>query len=429
MKVYAKDSMDRLGDDLTEEVLQYLTFEDKIRLECVSKQWKRCVFEKQFVIEIGDNKTQNSLNRLLDNRKQLNEELFESVLKKCPNIKKVNLLCKVFSEVLSLIGRYCHHLKSLTYCGYFDGKDGNIWSFFGIYGHKLEEFHCTAFPGSFQRIIKDEKKLLRLCSNIKTIFVWNSSVLFIEDKAFLPKLERIESNILITSENCNQLKILSDKYSQTMKTLNVDLNALTAEELKTCIECIARFENLKELKLEFNDMKITKPIYEGLILIGQKCNKILKLDLSIKCSVPITHRFFEIFTRFIAIRKLKINFHFNRGLSGSVECLKHCKQLNDIDIDFWKLKEEFFTNIELFVPKLQILRIKAYKQFSDSFINNFYSMKNIEKLHLNVFDNRMIDRKYYYFGKSLSEVMLSPNGMNVKHITHNCGLHQTYYLY
>ena len=49
-------------------------------------------------------------------------------------------------------------------------------------------------------------------------------------------------------------------------------------------------------------------------------------------------------------------------------------------------------------------------------------MKNIEKLHLNVFDNRMIDRKYYYFGKSLSEVMLSPNGMNVKHITHNCGL-------
>ena len=36
--------------------------------------------------------------------------------------------------------------------------------------------------------------------------------------------------------------------------------------------------------------------------------------------------------------------------------------------------------------------------------------------------NKTIDKNYYYFGKSLIEVMLSPNGMNVKHITHNCGL-------
>ena len=42
--VYGNDSMLRFGDDLTEEVLQYLTLEDKIRLECVSKQWQRCVY-------------------------------------------------------------------------------------------------------------------------------------------------------------------------------------------------------------------------------------------------------------------------------------------------------------------------------------------------------------------------------------------------
>ena len=53
MKVNAKNSFDRLGDDLTELILQYLTFEDKVRLECVSKQWRRLVFNKQFVIEFG----------------------------------------------------------------------------------------------------------------------------------------------------------------------------------------------------------------------------------------------------------------------------------------------------------------------------------------------------------------------------------------
>ena len=49
---FAKDSMEKFGDDLTELILQYLTLEDKVRLECVSKQWRRLVFNKQFTIEI-----------------------------------------------------------------------------------------------------------------------------------------------------------------------------------------------------------------------------------------------------------------------------------------------------------------------------------------------------------------------------------------
>ena len=93
-KVYANDSMDRFGDDLTEEILQYLTFADKVRLECVSKQWKRCVFQKQFVIEILNyfdlfifNRHKllyNSLNKLIvkDTNYHLEDKALESVLKK-----------------------------------------------------------------------------------------------------------------------------------------------------------------------------------------------------------------------------------------------------------------------------------------------------------------------------------------------------------
>ena len=96
--------MDRLGDDLTEEILQYLTFEDKIRLECMSKQWQRCVYRKQFVIEIGDNNTQNSLNKLLDEDEELlDEELLESVLKKCPNVKEFILYSDVYTPVNSSV--------------------------------------------------------------------------------------------------------------------------------------------------------------------------------------------------------------------------------------------------------------------------------------------------------------------------------------
>ena len=49
---YPKNCFDRFGDDLTELIVSYLWFEDKVRLECVSKQWRRLVFNKQFELNI-----------------------------------------------------------------------------------------------------------------------------------------------------------------------------------------------------------------------------------------------------------------------------------------------------------------------------------------------------------------------------------------
>ena len=291
-KVYAKDSMDRFGDDLTEEVLQYLTSEDKIRLECVSKQWQRCVYQRQYVIRIdyfGDEEQRNLLNGVIfvfnNFLRLLNEEYFESVLKKCPNIKKVIILnISTESEDLSLIGLYCHRIKSLTFLINFVED----LSFFRMYGHKLEEL------GLFGDNI-EMHQILSFCPNLKKVFIFGNFNLITENKDFLPKLERIYQNFY--SKDLNQMKILSDKYSQTMKTLNIELNDVTIKELKTCIECIARFENLKELKIEIKTVKTIQPIDDCLSLIGQKCNKLLKLDLNIAQSVPISYRFFYIFSK------------------------------------------------------------------------------------------------------------------------------------
>ena len=148
---YEKDSMDRFGDDLTQEVLQYLSLSDKLRLECVSKQWKNAmiaVFRKEFVIELNtvNPKTKhNSLNeffmfymfRQSDDR--LYEQRLESVLKKCPNITTVRLGMNVLSEMLSLFGRYCPKLKSLSYPCNAQHNVDKVLSFFSQYGRQLEE--------------------------------------------------------------------------------------------------------------------------------------------------------------------------------------------------------------------------------------------------------------------------------------------------
>ena len=304
MKVYAKDSMDRFGDDLTEEILQYLTFEDKVRLECVSKQWKRCVFQRQFIFEIDfySHESHNTLNKLIvkDENHHLNEEALESVLKKCPNIKKVKLsYFNVKSKVMLMFGQYCPHIKSLTH-----NSKSNV-RFYRKYGHKLEELILLR-----NRSNDEIKHSLKFCPNLKIFFSRNLSVLFDEDKEFLPKLEQFGENFEIIAEYVNKMQILVNKYSKTMKRLNVEFGKLTEEELKKCIECISRFQNLRQLELKFYSYPITEqPIDDCLSLIGQKCTKLLKLDLIIiNDSIPISDRFFDVFTHFKTLKNL--NFFY-----------------------------------------------------------------------------------------------------------------------
>ena len=191
-KFYAKDSMDRFGDDLTELILSFFTLEDALRLECVSKQWQRYIFGKQFRLMYNndDDHCSNSMQRLCGNRLS-SAEWIESVLKKCPNITKVYLYSEVKSEVLSLIGRYCSRLKSLTF--YTNGVDD--LDFAQSYGHRLKEL--TLFGDYIHSYSKPDdkqiKEFLKFCPNLKTINLENNSRIFREDNEFLPNLERIDS--------------------------------------------------------------------------------------------------------------------------------------------------------------------------------------------------------------------------------------------
>ena len=422
---YRKDSMDRFGDDLTEDILSYLWFEDKVRLECVSKQWRRLVFNKQFAIEFNYYESKHNLRRLVRICHPiaiLKRQELESILKKCPNITNVNIgFTNICNKELSLFGQYCPRLKSLRFC--VRGEED--LDFGRQYGHKLEELDLMG---------NDQDKFLRLCPNLKNLCFNKYYFPFTDflNKEFLPKVEYFGKYPSISFDRISELKILSDKYSKTMKSLNfdfMDVIRITAEELKTCFNCISWFEHLKELKLEFRYWYELEPIDDCLSLIGQKCNKLLKLDLKIITNFAISDRFFASFSQFKAIKKLKIDL-FDNELSGSIECFKHCKQLIELDINYRELREDFFANIASFVPKLQSLRIKTRNQFSDSFIDSFQQMKNIQLINYSVTDgyNKVIYTKNWYFGKSVSEVMLSPNGMNVKHINDNYGLiiHEEY---
>ena len=304
---------------------------------------------------------------------------------------------------LSLIGRYCHRIKSLKYSPICNEKMDETLSFFRMYGHKLEELYIFR---SFWNL----GKISEYCPNVKNFFQYHIVLKFFEMKEYLPKLEQYSYRFTSCYRDIERMIILSDNYSQSMKKFEACLYELTAEQLKTCSDCISRLENFNELKFEFTKMEIEEPIDDCLSLIGQKCNKLLKLDLRICYNVKISQQFFTIFSNFKVIKELSLSlpYNINTVLSRSVECFKHCKQLKHLDITYPGLREHFFANIASFVPKLQFLWITTEIQFSESFVDSFPPMKSM--LHLNLtlnnpsigYQNDRYFPKYHSKNKCLS---------------------------
>jgi hypothetical protein len=111
---------DRVCDDLCEVLLSYLSFEDKIRFECVSKQFQRYLYNKQNSLEIDEYYARRKYksNVLLINIAQnnrFNYKAFGSVLKKCKFIININFNCIKTQELIELIIKYCIHLKSIAF--------------------------------------------------------------------------------------------------------------------------------------------------------------------------------------------------------------------------------------------------------------------------------------------------------------------------
>src|SRR5258708_7801258 len=110
-----RDSFKRICDDLCEEILTHLSFNDKIAFECVSQQFMDCVFKRQKVLVLNRNKDcSNSLNKLLTRDNILffgiKSSTFKSVLKKVA-INYIEIVCDTNTdELLWLMAHNCTQL-------------------------------------------------------------------------------------------------------------------------------------------------------------------------------------------------------------------------------------------------------------------------------------------------------------------------------
>ena len=125
---------DRVCDDLCEVILQFLPLKDKLKLECVSKQFQRTALVSQRSMDLD----------IL----RISAENVEKLLKKLPNLKKIlwfkfentyqfEKIKLNSNDFIELIMKYCNNLTEFELTSNLLNKNDFEEKFFDKFGHKL----------------------------------------------------------------------------------------------------------------------------------------------------------------------------------------------------------------------------------------------------------------------------------------------------
>ena len=398
-RVYERASMERFGDDLTEDVLSYLWLKDKVKLEFVCKQWQRLVFNKQTELHISPHRDSYPTNSFHDRFvcknfvNHIDRRILESVLNKCPNISRVQIEFSDAEESLELVTKYCRRIDKLVIK--YDCNSESLIQFATKHGMWLQEF--TFRPKYSTDYLKE---FLQMCPNIKKIdlgFIRNLSM-FIESVSW-EKLKAIKT-IYIRANNSDQLEPLVTKYEKKLKELRIFMiKELSSDELKTCFAHISRFESLKSLEFYYVSGTTKQSINDCFPLLAKKCIKLRKFKF-FSDTFDESNRFLFALSEFRSLESLDVEFYpvFDDipQLEGSVECLKHMTRLKHLSISHWKLTQDFFANIQTVLPNIGYLNIKSRQIVRESLkllIESLQTMKYIQRVVSN-------DSKKFYYQKN-----------------------------
>jgi len=124
-----RQSFHRFCDDLCEEILAFLPINDKISLECVSKQFQSCIIRSQKVFELSESVTSESnLSKYL--LKNFKPSYFTDIFIDYETLIKVLCKFKFINRIIitkSHLGRYgrsnllnvitalCQHIYSIEF--------------------------------------------------------------------------------------------------------------------------------------------------------------------------------------------------------------------------------------------------------------------------------------------------------------------------
>ena len=411
---------ERICDDLCEQLLRYLSFEDRFRLESVSKQFQRTIFNQQLILDLDNNKLSFNINKLpkLINHLTMpsnlrsfanldaleDEELFaincrklEFVLKKSTNIREINIGHKTghkrdiclqnIDEVLQTITTFGNNLRSIGLrCDSLQLKTQTIVSFVAKFGLKLRSIE---FPDKYNTMYRFCRSLMKMCPNLLAL----NGIRFkhlIEENEILAKSVIKLKNFSIGSTDQKSFEMFVKHFSSKVIELSIDFIPENSEEEFELINSLSQFKCLQILeitsKLYFRDT--SNHLVRCLQSIATNCQNIkhLKFDVYIRDSMN-GKSFANCFEGFKSLRHLDfvcLGLDLSNDQKFCLRSLKNCRHLSHLKLDVTQLDEQFYEELDVIVPNLAELDLQIRCDITDKAIESIARLKRLKNLKITV---------------------------------------------
>ena len=372
---YRSDSFeDRFCDDLCEDILQYLSLEDKFRLECVSKQFERTVFKRQYELFLNVWEKKVFLrNRIRSdyNKGCVEDQIldpFKALLKKCPNVETIkldgpyydnrNYTTDKINQVYRLIFENCNNLSEVIVLNQID--DSNFEEFHRKFGPKVKYFR-------YHGHLRD----LNLFPNVEKI-----QISLEDDSIFaqlnLAKLKKLDLFLGHGQEHMVQTVI--DNFPE-LTHLYIDFDC---EDENAIYKPLKNISNLKHLiHFRFNNRSNkNKIICDLLKQMANNCQNLKSIDcrFDINDQNSDIKQLFSQFNTFSALKRLNLFLDLAADEEEtdeeqedidvnqlfSFELFKGFENITHLTLYFnlsQTLKESILKEIDINLPKLQYLEI------------------------------------------------------------------------
>ena len=357
--VNKKSFSDRICDDLCEEILQYLSLEDKLKLEGVSKQFQRTVLKHNELTIRSCNYMYKDILKdykyLFIERSFITMKSLEVLLKKFPNIRSIELQGyneSGFNPVIRLITKYCNNLRQFKM---YDNqiKDQNIKAFQRKFGPKLKnlvymnEIDYNLFPNIEELISYDKENIKLVLPHLK-----------------LKQLKKLKIDLKEGEE------YMIKTFVETFPTLtHLDYNYFSRDsDLNySSLNYISNLKNLIHFGFDYYLSELnTKLFCDSLKRMANNCQKLKSIDCCFKInSNSFIKQLFSTFEAFPALKRLNVRFHcfeedFNTNKWFPFEAFKRLSNLTHLTLQFpCHINLNYFKDIDIKLAKLQYLNFKT----------------------------------------------------------------------
>lgn len=399
--------VNRIYDDLCEDILQWLPVEDKIILSGVCRQFRRClraVRQRQQVLKL-DIELRNDRNNLnifmrhlsdLSLSEERKAKTFGRILTTFPNVNTIvfgknSKLYMIEDLLLTPLINYCPRLESITFSP-FNCSTKLVEDFAEHFGPRMKKVEFMDRIFMIRAFIQQSPGLQAIrFLNFKNLFDNNRQLL-------VSRVEKLEVFGVQNVELLNKLVETNTKLTHLEISLAFSESSQTSEALAI----LSKLKELRILKINLNDCHtFDKRIADNMEAIATNCRKLKSFGLEVEFRKSFdTLMCFQKLGHFSSsLTRLSLNSHDSSTPNPiptqrlSSECLKRLPNLTHLELISDQIDDKFFVGLNQRTPLLKHLVIgyvHKKRTITDRCFESLAKLQHLESLSIKSLDRAKI---------------------------------------